>query len=178
MVYVPLEINKEHVHFYAVTARHVVERVPNPVLRVNLKSGKFVQLETNGARWIPHPDGDDLAVCPIGLDKEIQFSAVGLEDFYSPLSKLEIFPGDEVFMIGRFTSHEGKQRNAPSVRFGNLSMLPIETMESLYKKDQETYLIEQHSLPGYSGSPVFVVVDETKPRPQSQSMMPHHSSPE
>jgi hypothetical protein len=35
-----------------------------------------------------------------------------------------IFPGDEVLLPGRFISHDGRQRNKPILRFGNISMLP------------------------------------------------------
>lgn len=68
-------------------------------------------------------------------------------------------------MIGRFISHEGKIKNTPNVRFGNISMMPEEPMTNKYNHPQETFLVDQRSIPGYSGSAVFVFIDPTLPRP-------------
>jgi hypothetical protein len=67
-------------------------------------------------------------------------------------------PGDDVFMVGRFVNHEGRQRNTPSVRFGNISMLPDEPVahQSNTPREQISFAVEMRSIPGYSGSPVFV----------------------
>lgn len=59
-------------------------------------------------------------------------------------------------MVGRFVNHEGKQRNLPSVRFGNISMMPYEPVRTSRGLLQEVFLVESRSLPGYSGSPVFL----------------------
>jgi hypothetical protein len=165
---IPLEINKEKHKLYVVTARHVIDKMKNPIVRLNLKAGGSEPLETNRARWIDHPDGDDLSVYPLPIepdDDEYQFDGVLPDEFVDRSRNTAIFPGDEVFMVGRFFSHEGKEKNAPAVRFGNISMMAIETMEGRYNKRQETYLVEQRSLPGYSGSPVFVMLDSSQPRP-------------
>lgn len=52
--------------------------------------------------------------------------------------------------------HDGRQRNTPTARFGNVAMSepePIVNQES--RISQESFLVELRSLPGYSGSPVF-----------------------
>jgi len=59
-------------------------------------------------------------------------------------------------MVGRFVSHEGTERNAPVVRFGTIAMMPGEPIRQERGFDQESYLVECRSLPGFSGSPVFV----------------------
>jgi hypothetical protein len=65
--------------------------------------------------------------------------------------------GNEVYMIGRFISHEGKLRNTPSARFGNLSMMPDEPIYvDTTTPPQESFAVELRSMCGYSGSPVFV----------------------
>ena len=59
-------------------------------------------------------------------------------------------------MVGRFINHEGRQQNTPSVRFGNIAMMP---KEKIVLKDghlQECFLVEVRSLPGYSGSAVLI----------------------
>jgi hypothetical protein len=168
LVSVPLTNNPEKNAFYAVTARHVLEGMPNPILRLNTASGATDTLNTNRQRWIGWEDtfGDDLAVCPIEIDEEIfDFSAIPVSMFLVEEVKNRFFPGDETFMIGRFISHEGTKQNKPSVRFGNISMMPEETLKNKYDHQQETFLVEQRSLPGYSGSPVFVIIDQTSPRP-------------
>jgi len=63
-------------------------------------------------------------------------------------------------MVGRFINHEGKQRNSPTIRFGHISMMPSDddpVSHSLNPSgSQVSFLVEVHSVPGYSGSPVMV----------------------
>jgi hypothetical protein len=168
-VFVPLKENQDAGQIYVVTARHVIEKMRNPVLRINKNKtgGGMDCFETNRSRWVDHPDGDDLAALPIDLDPEsLDLLPVLIEMFVDETIRGQwLLPGDEVFMIGRFFSHEGTQRNTPSVRFGNISMLPHEPMRNDRGFDQESFLVEQRSLPGYSGSPVFVYIDPANPRP-------------
>ncbi len=164
----PLERNIEEYQLYVVTNRHVIERMANPVLRINDISNKFRSLETNKLRWVIN-DVDDLAVYPLTIpEEEFQIACVPVERFVTPhlMNSLNIGPGDDVFMVGRFVSHEGTQKNTPSVRFGNISMLAEETTQNAFGQAQETFLVEMRSIPGYSGSPVFVILDPTLPRPR------------
>jgi hypothetical protein len=64
-------------------------------------------------------------------------------------------PGDEIFMIGRFISHDGRKKNHPSTRFGNLSMVvaPIKHPDG---GEEESFAVDMRSISGYSGSPVFI----------------------
>lgn len=59
-------------------------------------------------------------------------------------------------MVGRFVNVQGQQRNTPALRFGNIAMLPYEPIEDDYGIKQESFLVECRSIPGHSGSPVFV----------------------
>lgn len=68
-------------------------------------------------------------------------------------------------MIGRLISMEGDTKNTPAVRFGNISMLPDEPIVNRYGHPQETFLIDSRSIPGYSGSPVFLILFPPSPRP-------------
>jgi hypothetical protein len=161
-----LEENKDSTQLYVVTAKHVLRGMEHPVLRVNVAEGGVDYLTTDRASWVGHPDGDDLAVCQIEIEYgKYSMRCAFVEDFVDYRKNSLLYPGDEVFMVGRFFSHEGKQQNAPSVRFGNISMLAMETMKTFEDYDQRTFLVEQRSLPGYSGSPVFVFLDPSQPRP-------------
>jgi hypothetical protein len=68
--------------------------------------------------------------------------------------------GAEVFLIGRFINHEGRVKNTPSARFGNISMMPGEPVYvDAHTPPQESFVVELRSMCGYSGSPVFVSGD-------------------
>jgi hypothetical protein len=127
-----------------------------------------------------HPDGTDLAVYPLAVDQttdDIQF--ISTKHFASKefIEALDIGPGDEVFVVGRFINHEGRQKNLPSARFGHIAQMANEPIVYRGQK-QESFIIEARSIGGYSGSPVFVYiepkgllagrkVDMTKPPPKN-----------
>ena len=62
--------------------------------------------------------------------------------------------GDDVFVVGRFINHEGRQKNSPTARFGCIAQMPNEPVK-VDNFDQECFLVEARSIGGYSGSPVF-----------------------
>jgi hypothetical protein len=76
-----------------------------------------------------------------------------------------IGPGDDVFMVGRFVTHDGRQRNTPSLRFGDISMMPRGPVMHPRGYTVESFLVETRSLSGYSGSPVCVSVPKNILRP-------------
>jgi hypothetical protein len=67
--------------------------------------------------------------------------------------------GDTVAMLGSLIGHDGKVRNSPIARFGTIAMMPGDKIKNLFGADQETYLVECHSIPGFSGSPVFLFLN-------------------
>jgi hypothetical protein len=69
--------------------------------------------------------------------------------------ELRIGLGDDLFMVGRFINHDGKERNIPVLRFGTIAMMPEEPIVA-DNKEQDSFLIEIRTIPGFSGSPVFV----------------------
>jgi hypothetical protein len=50
--------------------------------------------------------------------------------------------------------HEGRQKNSPTARFGNIAQMPNEPV-IIKRFEQECFLVEARSIGGYSGSPVF-----------------------
>lgn len=153
-------------HLYVVTNDHVIRKTQTPHLRVNTKQNQFDVLPTEFKQWERSED-DDLAVIALEMGNEHKWHAIGEESFIVPerftSEKIKASLGDEVALMGRFISYEGKQRNKPTVRFGNLSMVadPDERIVIGKKPDgsnveQEAFLVECRSLSGYSGSPVLI----------------------
>lgn len=147
-------------HAYAVTNSHVIHETNSPVIRLNTTKGEKYVLELEQDDWIHHPAGDDIAVCPIDFPAE-QFSIrfIDRDKYFITPSRINFFDigiGESTFMVGRLINHEGEQRNIPSVRFGNIAMMPHEPVESPRGHLQECFLVESKSIAGFSGSPVFV----------------------
>jgi len=150
---------------YIVTNSHVVGPLgKSPVVRINTHAGGFDVLPLTADNWIHHPDGDDVAVAPAGLSGSVHKFGV-LEWSTWALTKEElddwkVGPGDHVFFLGRFRYQEGRARNLPTVRQGNIARMPLD--EGVVNRrrgiEQESFIIEAHSLSGYSGSPVFLYI--------------------
>jgi len=159
-------------HLYAVTNSHVIRKGQSPVVRIATLGGVTVIANCNDYDWKHHPDADDVAVCFIPIKgRNLTLSAIGAETFVTPniIAEEAIGPGDETYMIGRFVGHDGKQRNLPSVRFGNISMMPNEPIyHGTRGINQESFIVETRSLSGYSGSPVFVYNQPLFPRPNQK----------
>ncbi len=151
---------------YVVTNSHVIEHFDNPVVRVNIFENEMQYLVSRKDQWKEHST-DDIVILPIKIE---DYQNLGFLQFNESLDesiieKFNIGPGDDTYMIGRFINHEGKERNLPSVRFGNISMMPIEPV--LHRgRPQDFFLVEVRSIPGYSGSPVFVHIMPFVPRPK------------
>jgi hypothetical protein len=135
-------------HTYAVTNNHVARR-GFPVIRLNTIDGETDVLNLHHGDWIPHPEGDDLAVAPIDLPDDIHSVPIQTSMFASKEDIGRVGAGDDTFMIGRFISHASKQRNTPSLRFGNIAMLPFEKVKlgrDANYHEQEAFLVETRSI--------------------------------
>ena len=139
------------------TNAHVI-RDGFTVIRINKRFGGYDILELPASDWHEHPDGDDLAVCPVALSPQHDFKWVGSNGCVDQdkVNQFNIGVGDEIFMIGRFTGHPGEKQNLPIARFGNISMTPSEEMMNALGQRRSHYLVEVRSVSGFSGSPVFV----------------------
>jgi hypothetical protein len=171
MVGYTLENNPAYYQLYVVTNRHVIKGLRNPALKLNTYKEGSQCIETNENRWIPHPDGDDLAVLPLEISQdEYRFYSINTQTFATRdmLNNFTILPGDDVFMVGRFVSLEGEKENTPTARFGNVARTigeKIDNNKNGFAHKQESFLIDCRSLPGYSGSPVFITMYPRMPRP-------------
>jgi hypothetical protein len=71
--------------------------------------------------------------------------------------------GDEVFAVGLFRNHLGRERNEPIVRVGNIAAIPQEPIATRFG-NMRAILIEARSIGGLSGCPVFVHMGFVRPR--------------
>jgi hypothetical protein len=144
-------------YIYAITNRHVVEHGAS-VVRMSTIAGGVDIIDCRPLDWVTHPS-QDLAAIEITLDTlrhpahfittEMLLSEKLMRDF-------NVGPGDETFLIGRFVYADGGVKNHPSVRFGSISMNPGQPIRQEGGHQQDGFLVECHSIGGYSGSPVFV----------------------
>jgi Trypsin-like peptidase domain len=145
------------IYCYVVTNWHVACKNGNSVVRVNTKDGGFDTFPFDPAEWIFIPRYD-IAIVPINFDDTVHELAVVAADRLLTNELQDsagIGPGDDVFMVGRFVDHGGKERNQPALRFGHVSMnlSPILQTNGVMA---DLYCIDLHSRSGFSGSPVFV----------------------
>jgi hypothetical protein len=157
---------------YFVTAKHVALTLDGLSIFVQhmLNSGETVQIEANDLNWTYHPDPDvDVAVLQVGeFDSDIKTAWIEMEMFADKnvLEKNGIGIGDEVIVVGLFTRL--KKTVDPIIRIGNIAMIPdgkVISAEIVPGKfvPMEGYLIDQRSLGGMSGCPVFVRQTTTIP---------------
>jgi hypothetical protein len=179
LVHVPFLSTANMQHTYVVTNRHVAYGTSSPVIRLNRIDGSVAGFVTNQADWTVHPDGDDLAVLPIPMNRnEIRSMSISPDRFVSQklIVDEDIGIGDDTIMVGRFIGHDGRQRNTPAVRFGNIAMMPHEKIKTTTGFEQESFLVELRSMPGYSGSAVYLyspyAMHDMSARRNGQSMAP------
>jgi hypothetical protein len=150
-------------HLYAVTNKHVID-AGCTVIRMNLKAGGIDTVPTIRSKWYEHPSGDDVVVLPIDISDSFNYWSVGTDTFIGPeiIDAYRLGYGDEAYLIGRLITHEGRQKNAPVIRFGNISLMadPDEPI-TCNGRTQEGFLVECRSLSGFSGSPVFAMTSQT-----------------
>jgi hypothetical protein len=166
IVTVPLCEDRDWLAAYVVTNKHVVKdpRKPNsrtPVVRLNRRDGTVECIPTTEDQWKCHEYGDDVAVFQLSLGDwpSFRLADVPISAFVTPelIADEDIGIGDDTVMVGRFVNHEGKQKNSPAVRFGSIAMMNSERIHhEEFDIDQESFLVETRSLPGYSGSAVFI----------------------
>jgi hypothetical protein len=168
LIAVPSEANPSRVHLYAVSNEHVSTRCP--VIRRSVPlADKVGIVPGEDSDWIEHPDGDDIAVRPLG-DVPAKRGPLPTGG-YQYLEAAQLMTredlllagpglGDDCYMIGRYINHEGKQFDRAVVRFGNLSMLPEFIWQEKRSFEQESFLVDMRSVAGFSGSQVIAYFTE------------------
>ena len=145
------------VFVYAVTNWHVAVQSGASVLRLNTHDGQVDVFDFGPEEWEFDP-ALDIAVRALSLNKTHRIGVMGIESLVTEkqIENHKMGPGEDVFMIGRFIDHDGGPINRPSVRFGNISVMPspIEQPNGIMA---DAYCVDLHSRSGYSGSPVFYI---------------------
>ena len=151
-------------HIYAVTNQHVTqnEKIKASSIRLNCdNASRFLDFSQH--QWLSDAQ-DDLSAIDVTeylrrhgdefdcVEENGQFVTQGVVDEFF----LDI--GEDVIMVGLFSSHYGGDRNKPTARFGNISMMPDPNalIEQPNGVKRPSYLVDTRSRGGYSGSPVFV----------------------
>lgn len=147
-----------------VTANHVIAGIKatsdddKVYLRVNLREGGSDWHESQTKAWEQPDPSVDVAVCPWFYDKKFDHSAWPAERFAidEVIEREGMGIGDEVFTVGLFRNHLGKDRIEPILRVGNIAAIPADPVYSKKYGHMKAILIEARSIGGLSGSPVFV----------------------
>lgn len=151
---------------YLATAEHVVSgllsRGHEIYCRLNLKDGS-VLVRKLPKNWWYHPDAErystDVAMTDFLVDRNIvDHDYIPLPPERRNILRPSYGLGDEIFMIGLFKSHHGRERNIPIVRLGTIAAMPEEPIFTEYCGFMDAYLVEMRSIAGLSGSPVFLNV--------------------
>ena len=148
-----------HSHVYAVTAKHVIN-AGLIYVRMQNAAEKIDVPPIEAGDWLSH-DKSDLSVAWLGLHARdsYRFTVLTADMFITPeiIRDRGIGPGDEVFMVGRYIDAERRQHTAPSVRFGNISMMPtVPIRHPSEKRPEISFVVEMRSVGGYSGAPTYV----------------------
>jgi len=165
LINVPVEGHEGWGSLYVVTNRHVLNG-GGLVLRLNKTEGGTRVISTDREKWFDHPARYDVSVLSLDLaDEQLEYSSIPTSEFITPdiVEDYRIYPGDDTFLVGRLITPWGQQRNAPAVRFGNISMMadPDDPVRGYENVEQEAFLVECRSLSGFSGSPVFASTTRT-----------------
>jgi hypothetical protein len=154
---------------YFVTAKHIIDNLAKRKISLEnrkiyfsvnkIGGGKTTIDRVIGDRWWYHPTDKttDVAIAQVWPSHTADLISVGLIQLGTPdiLSAMNIGIGDEVFSAGLFTPTDGAKSVIPIVRHGNIAMMPGEQIQTELGY-ADVFLVEARSLPGISGSPVFV----------------------
>jgi hypothetical protein len=162
-VFYPLP-DGENGTFYAVTAKHVIEKitehgdgVPYCCLNTRKQGRQFVPIPNN--LWVHHEDSHiDVAVAPIPWDwRTVDHTTIPISMFATSktINEQGIGVGEDLFFPSLFTQRPGEEANLPIIRIGNIAAMPGEPIATSWGVLPQAYLIEARSIGGLSGSPVF-----------------------
>lgn len=143
---------------YIVTAKHVVQNIPDPIFVFNNKSGDIIRRSTQnlnerfGFEWVSHSDVNvDLSIIPFPVTREDDILSLGEFQSFNDINE-----GDDVFFMGFPFGLSQSERITPLIRQGCVSLkFEIEKIWRNIRYAPKTILIDGHVSAGNSGSPVF-----------------------
>lgn len=155
-----------------ITAKHVVGNLGRVSLRWSRAGGgtgaalyDIDNLRTEGDVWEHHDDGVDLIVfrTPHLLEAEyfsVPFEAIASRETYG---SEELKATDRVMLPSLLLNFFGSSRNYPVLREGSIALIPDEPIPYTFEfgprtitTSQPLVLLNAMSIPGASGSPVFL----------------------
>jgi hypothetical protein len=157
----PSEVKGEY-HFYGVTNWHLSHESGASIIRINTTDGATRFLNYEPTDWQFIPGADDLSIVDLTDDlretDQIWFHSEDRFITKEHISKFEIEPGEDVFMVGLFDKQHGGSRNVPCARFGNLAMVASDQNPVVQPNGgvSASYLTDMRSRSGFSGSPVCI----------------------
>jgi len=187
LIGMPIKSDKSRSYRALVTARHILDPTwakcgyENPTkifARVNKKIDKDdhttsvvafvpVQLVVNGQNlWLHNADEEvDAAIVPIVLDDALMdVASIPVRDFPTEQEAASQAIGDSVMSAGLLPGLPGTLRNYPIFKFGQISNIPFESIETACTGDAlaprfrvKVWLIAANLVSGNSGSPIFHV---------------------
>jgi|CXWL01.1.fsa_nt_gi hypothetical protein len=146
-------------HFVA-TAAHVLDQVKadKVIIRLNGKDGQVHSAPIPKAWSIRSDDeAQDLVLLGYPVDPSpFEHKVITLDraEWENEKKIWEPGIGDEVAIVGLYSSHFGLIKSVPVVRVGHIAMMPGEPVRT-NKGYVAAYLVEVKSIAGLSGSPVF-----------------------
>lgn len=144
-----------HIYVYRITNWHVALEGGCSVIRYHTPDGQIRIIELAPTDWDFPARKDDIAISPeLDIDN---VTVIPISMFASDqiIKERDIGVGDDVFMVGRFIDYDGSETKMPTVRFGNISLMPAPIKQPTGFIG-ESYCLDMRSRSGYSGSPVFV----------------------
>lgn len=156
---------------WVVTAAHVFNSLGDRQefsIRVNRNSGGAQTVKIDARSIIGYESAAlDVCIFPVSLDQAVyDITHTPLDRSMHTKERENIWspgPGDEVCVVGVYTSHYGLEKNIPIVRIGHVAAMPEEPV-STSRGYVEGYIVEVHSIAGLSGSPVWVNVPTVRMR--------------
>jgi len=186
LISIPTNADPKRIYPVLVTARHIFDPtwakcgVENPSIiyaRLNKKfykpnSGESgfdfarIPLSDHGKPTWSHHTRDDIdaaVVVPIAIDPDqFDLGEISIENFPTEDELASQSIGDPVMSAGLLPGLAGNTRNYPIFKFGNISNIPSEDVETHCGPQQtgfpvKVWLIAANLVPGNSGSPIFHV---------------------
>jgi len=152
--------SSQHTFQNIVTAAHVIDKVIGDCVyvRVNKIGGGSHVLETRKHHWLRLNEQrviNDVAVCPANIPVDIfDVHHIHLDEITASSNVPSVSLGEQVFLMGLFSSHYGEIHNTAVMRWARVAAIPDEPIQTGLGF-MDGFLIEVQSIGGLSGSPLF-----------------------
>lgn len=140
--------------YVALTNWHVSVQSRCSVVRYTAQDGRTKVIPSRPEDWFCGPSFPDIAFLALNLPPQLEMHPVAILEDDILKSEEDLYPGEDLFMAGRFVDYDGKLTNRPALRFGALSMTDVEVLQP-NTSTLPSHVADMRSKPGFSGSPVY-----------------------